>query len=213
VNRDADSASSELMINNIASSGVHTADIALRQNRAKKTEPAQDATVQAGKTRKSHPTHPHGHVPSGLARAAEKIASKIFSRADADASGTVTQQELSAVHSRHAQTLASSDLFKTTTETTNETTPETGTETTGAMSDAATNPAETTTDTSAQHGVTEAQLKEALTKFFYAKVGITYAPPAPPSSEQPDLTAPTNTLPPSDSISNEPSDQTFTAVA
>ena len=68
------------MITNIASTGVHAADIAtLRQNRARKTEPAQDTTVETGTTQKpAHPAHPHGHIPPGLARAAEKIASKIF---------------------------------------------------------------------------------------------------------------------------------------
>ena len=64
------------MINNVGSSGIHTADITLRQNRAKKTDPGQDATVETGKTQKpAHPAHPHGHIPPGLARAAEKIAS------------------------------------------------------------------------------------------------------------------------------------------
>lgn len=226
MNRDADPASTKLMINSIVSSGVHAADVAaLRQNRAKKTEPGQDTTVQTGKTEKSaHPAHPHGHVPPGLARAAERIASKIFSRADADASGTITQQELSAVHSRHARVLASSDLFKTTTQTTsneppvsqsppdtsNTITTETGIDT----SDTETNPAfETTTETPPQPGITEAQLKEALTKFFYAKVGVTYASPAPPSTGQPEPTAQTN-LPPSDPISSESaSNQTLPAVA
>ena len=90
------------MINSIASTGVHAADIAaLSQNRAKKAEPAQDTTVETAQAPKpAHPAHPKGHIPPGLARAAENIASKIFSRADADASGTVTQEELSAVHSR-----------------------------------------------------------------------------------------------------------------
>ena len=209
------------MISNIGSSGVHTTGItALRQNRAKKTEPAQGTTVETGKTQKPvHPAHPHGHIPPGLARAAEKIASKIFARADADANGIVTQQELSAVHSKHARTLASSDLFQTTTETPADAIAETATATTetAATSETPTGTtAETTTETPTPVGITEAQLKEALTKFFYAKVGVIYRPPAPPLTEQPDPTAPANTTIPSvvDSISDESAaNQTFTAVA
>jgi hypothetical protein len=224
------------MINNIASSGVHAADLAtLRPNRAKKTEPAQNAAVETGKTQKpAHPAHPHGHIPPGLARAAERIASKIFARADADANGTVTQQELSALHSKHARTLASSDLFQTTTpQTTSTETPtdattepapvttiETTAETTGATSEPATDPAtETATETPTQIGVTEAQLKEALTKFFYAKVGVTYTTPTSPVAsvtEPPAPTAPPTTTTPSvvDFISEESaSNPSFIAVA
>ena len=212
------------MINNIALSGVHTADIAaLRQNRAKKTEPAQDTTVETGETQKpAHPAQPQGHIPPGLARAAEKIASKIFSRADVDGDGIVTQQELSAVHSIHARTLASSDLFQTaTTETPTDaataTTSEIAADPTGATSDTATDTTtETTTETPTQVGITEVQLKEALTKFFYTKVGVAYTSPAPPTTAQPAPTSPADTTTPSvvDSISDETaSNRTFTAVA
>jgi hypothetical protein len=200
------------MINNAASSGVHLANIAaLRQNRAKKTEPSQDPAVETAKTqRAAHPAHPHGHIPPGLARAAEKIASKIFARADADASGTVTQQELSAVHSRHARTLASSDLFKgTTTQTPTDSAPATTIETEGETTEAP-------IETPAQVGITETQLKEALTKFFHAKVGATYTPPPPPTTEQPDPTAPADPTAPSivDSVPEESaSNQAFTMVA
>ena len=208
------------MIHNVASSGVHAADItALRQHRVKKTESVQDATIESGKTRKpSYPAHPHGHIPPGLARAAEKIASKIFARADADGNGTVTQQELSAVHSRHARTLASSDLFQTnSTETPTDATTETAVDTTSATSDAATDTTpEATTETSTQVGITEAQLKEALTKFFYAKVGVIYTPPAPPTSEQSDPTVPADTTTPPvvDPVTDESaSNPNFIAVA
>src|SRR6185369_11694236 len=94
------------MINSISSCGAHASDIAaLRQNRAAKA-PNSEGTTSA-----SSPPHHNGHTPPGLARAAERIASKIFERADADRSGTVTQEELSTVHSRHAKTLLSGDLF------------------------------------------------------------------------------------------------------
>ena len=186
------------MLNSIDSSGVHAANIQnLRQNRAKKTEAApQENTATTEKP--AHPAHPHGKVPPGLARAAEKIAAKIFERADADSSGTVTQEELSAVHSKHAQTLAASDLFKstpletptdiestdstTTTETTTEATTETTTET------------PTETETPSPVGVTADQLKEALTRYFYAKVGATYTPSTPPATEPPVTETPTDTV-------------------
>jgi hypothetical protein len=204
------------MIDNVAASGVHAANLsALRQNRAKKTAPAPDAVETAKAQKPAHPAHPHGHIPPGLARAADKIASKIFSRADTDASGTVTQQELSAVHSKHARNLAASDLFQAAqppADSSTETNTTTNVET-GATSDT---PAETTTETPAPAGVTEAQLKEALTKFFYAKVGITYAPPAPPATEAPDPTAPTDTTTPpvvDPTSEEEASNQNFTAVA
>jgi hypothetical protein len=148
----------KIMINNISSCGGHATDIAsLRQNRTTKT---QDAT-NTGKTGGDHRNNPQ--IPPGLGRAAERIASKMFARADADGSGTVTQEELSAVHSRQARALASSDLFQSST------TPE------GAA------------DTTTQAGVTEAQLKDALTTFFYAKVGATYTPSITPSTVQPDV--------------------------
>jgi hypothetical protein len=214
------------MITHITSTGVHTADVAaLGQNRAKKAETAQNTTIETGKMPKSaHPAHPKGHIPPGLARAAEKIASKIFSRADADASGTVTQEELSAVHSRHARTLASSDLFQRPTEVATSTAVEMPADSTEATTDTATGPANATvTDPTeppanapTQAGVTEAQLKAALAKFFYAKVGITWTPPAPPTAEETVSPAPANatTLSAADSISDESdSDRTFTAVA
>lgn len=214
------------MINNITSTRVHAADIAaLGQNRAKKAEPAQDTTVETGKTPKpAHPAHPKGHIPPGLARAAENIASKIFSRADADASGTVTQEELSAVHSRHARALASSDLFQGPTEVATSTaveipadSAEVTTDTaTDAANDAVTDPTELPTNAPTQAGVTEAQLKAALAKFFYAKVGITWTPPAPAAVEDPVPPAPADptTLPEADSIPDESdADQTFNAVA
>jgi hypothetical protein len=187
--------STKAMINNIRSTGVHAANIAASgQHRAKKAEPAQDTTVETGKTPKpAHPAHPKGHIPPGLARAAENIASKIFSRADADASGTVTQEELSAVHSRHARTLASSDLFQGLAEVAASTTVEISADPTGATSDSATDaasdavadPKEIPTNAPTQAGVTEAQLKAALAKFFYAKIGITWTPPAPAIAEEP----------------------------
>ena len=241
------------MINTIASTRDRAADIAaLRENRAKKTEPAKDTTVETGETPKpSHPAHPHGHVPPGLQRAAENIASKIFARADADASGTVTLQELSAVHSIHARTLASSDLFQTApaetpvavvTATTNEIAVDATAVTTDTATDATDVTVETTPETPVQVGITEAQLKEALTKSFYAKVGVTYASPAQPTIEpaeptepaelaelaelaepiepaevvEPAPTAPADTTTPSvvDSVPVEPdTTQGFTAVA
>lgn len=223
-----DRASTKDMINSIASNGSRAADIAaLWQNRAKKAEPAQDTTVETGKTSNpAHPAHPQGHIPPGLARAAENIAAKIFSRADTDASGTVTQEELSAVHSRHARTLASSDLFQGLTEVATSPTvevpagaTEAATDTTNdAVTDTVTDATEAPTDVPAQTGVTEAQLKAALAKFFYAKVGITWTPPAPPAVEEPEpvSTAPADptTLSETDSISSELAiDPTFTAVA
>jgi hypothetical protein len=241
------------MITNIASTGVPPADIAaLRQNRAKKTEPAQDTTVETGKTQKpAHPAHPKGHIPPGLERAAENIAAKIFARADVDGSGSVTKEELSAIHSRHARTLAASDLFQSAadaatsapvetpadseaiTDTGIDTVTETdstATDTTDAVADsttdtaigAATDTTEPTTQASTQIGLTEAQLKEALVKSFYAKVGVTWtrptpsAPPAPPEVEEPAPTTPDNTTttPVVDSISDDSdSTGTFTAVA
>ena len=214
------------MINHITSNGTRAADIvALGQNRAKKAEPAQDTTVETSKTSKpAHPTHPKGHIPPGLARAAENIASKIFSRADADASGTVTQEELSAVHSKHARVLAASDLFQVSTEVPTSTpveTPADSTETAtdavvDATSDTEIDATETPTNTPTPAGVTEAQLKAALAKFFYAKIGITWTPPAPSVVEEPVTPAPTSATTPSeaDPISDETnSDPTFTAVA
>lgn len=202
----------QAMSNTIASTRDRAADIAaLRESRAKKTEPVTDAAVETGESQKSaHPAQPNGHVPPGLARAAEKIASKIFARADADASGTVTLQELSAVHSMHARTIASSDLFQITpVETPIAVTPAATTEiaadpTAGAAdtaTDATDVTAETAPETPIQAGVTEAQLKEALTKFFYAKVGVTYATAAQPTvkpTEPIELTAPAELVEPAE---------------
>ena len=210
------------MIHQIASSGVHAADIgAFRKNRAKKTETAQDTVVETAKAQKpAHPVRPHGHIPPGLARASEKIASRIFARADADGNGTVTRNELSAVHSKHARTLASSDLFQATvTEKPADITAETalpGTASEPPTDETTGTTAETTTQAPAEGGVTEAQLKEALTKFFYAKIGITYTPPSRPITEQPNPAEPVDTTTPSvvDPISDESSSsQTFVAVA
>jgi hypothetical protein len=77
---------------------------------------------------------------------------------------------------------------------------------------------ETTTETSTQVGITEAQLKEALTKFFYAKVGVTYTPPTESTSELVEEPAPTTSTeigaPSVDSSSGgADSGETFTAVA
>jgi hypothetical protein len=149
------------MINNIASCGVHAAEVtALRQNRSKKTAASEDTTVPTAETPK--------HVPPGLARAAEKIGAKLFARADADGNGSVTQEELSAVHSKHAQTLAASDLFQSTT-----------TETASADT------AESAEPTATATGVTAEQLTEALKKNFYAKVGVIYETPTAPATEEP----------------------------
>jgi hypothetical protein len=149
------------MINNIASCGVHAAEVAaLRQNRSKKTAASEDTTVPTAEKPK--------HVPPGLARAAEKIGAKMFARADADGNGSVTQEELSAVHSKHAQTLAASDLFQATT-----------TETASTETD------ENVEPTAAVTGVTSEQLTEALKKYLYAKVGVIYETPTPPATEQP----------------------------
>ena len=149
------------MINNIASCGVHAADIAaIRQNCSKKASATEETTTREKPK----------HVPPGLARAAEKIAAKTFARADADGNGSVTQEELSAIHSKHAQTLAASELFQSTTTTT---------ETASTESEVA---PETTTTTS---GISVEQFTEALKKYFYAKVGVTYETPAPPTTEQP----------------------------
>jgi hypothetical protein len=211
------------MINNVASTRLSAQDIAdLRESRAKKTEPAKDTAVETGEAQKpSHPAQPHGHVPPGLQRAAEKIASKIFARADADASGTVTLQELSLVHSKHARTLAASELFQTTTveaaaDSATAATIETGTDATaGTTEPAAEVPAETTPETPIQAGITEAQLKEALTKSFYAKVGVIYAAPVQPAIEPaPNAPADTTTPTEADSVPDETaSDQGFAAVA
>jgi hypothetical protein len=211
------------MINTVASTRVNAADIAaLRENRAKKTEPAKDTTGNTGETQKaSHPAHPNGHVPPGLQRAAEKIASKIFERADANASGTVTLEELSSVHSVHARRLASSDLFQAATiETppaiaTAATSELAGDPTADATETATDATVETTPETPIQSGVTEAQFKEALTKSFYAKIGVTYASPPPPTIE-PAPTAPSSTTAPSvvDSTPDESnSSQSFAALA
>ena len=214
------------MINHITSNGVRAADIAaLTQNRAKKAEPAQDTAVEAVKTAKpAHPVHPKGHTPPGLARAAENIASKIFSRADADDSGTVTQEELSAVHSKHARVLASSDLFQAATEVAPSTPVEIPAESTEVATGSATDSAgdkvtgstETPANAPIQAGVTEAQLKAALAKFFYAKVGVTWTPPAPATVEEPPSPEPASPAMPveADPISDETnSDPAFTAVA
>jgi hypothetical protein len=214
------------MINNVTSNAVRAADIAtLSQNRAKKTEPAQDTTVETSNTSKpAHPVHPKGHIPPGLARAADNIASKIFSRADADASGTVTQEELSAVHSKHARVLASSDLFQASAEVATNNPVEVSADSTGPATDAAvdatsdtvTDSTETPPNTPIQTGVTEAQLKAALAKFFYAKVGVTWTPPAPSVAEVPVPPAPASAPTPSETepISDETnSDPAFTAVA
>ena len=195
------------MISNIRPNGGQAVDFAaVRQSRAKKTDAAPENSVENAKADKpEHRAHPHGHVPPGLARAAEKIASKIFSRADADGSGTVTQEELSAVHSKHARMLSSSDLFsKTSTEApgseTTGTETNVGTETvdstTGVTTDGSGEAGESGTETPTEVGVTQEQLKETLTKFFYAKVGVTYAPPAPPA---PTTTEPTDSGAPSES--------------
>ena len=65
-------------------------------------------------------------------------------------------------------------------------------------------------------GITEAQLKEALTKFFYAKVGVTYTPPVPPSTEQSAPTPPQETTTPTvvdSTLGESASNLAFTAVA
>jgi hypothetical protein len=168
------------MINNIASCGVHAADVAaLRQNRAKKS-PAAEETTLSGK-----PTH----VPPGLAKAAEKIAAKTFERADADGNGSVTQEELSAVHSKHAQTLAASDLFQSTTTETASTEGEESPETTTTAS-----------------GISAEQFTEALKKYFYAKVGVIYETRVAPATEQPVPDTSTEVVP-------DPEPETLSAVA
>ena len=87
-------------------------------------------------------------------------------------------------------------------------------DTTGATADPATDTTtETTTETPTQVGITEAQLKEALNKSFYAKVGVTYTSLAPPAT---DPTTPANATTPFvvESISDESaSNRTFTAAA
>jgi len=199
------------MINSIALNGFPSANIAaVRQNRPKQTDPAQDASPRTDKTQKpAHPPQPHGHIPPGLARAAEKIASKIFSRADANADGTVTQQELSALHSRHARALASSDLFQTTTA---EKSSDNASPITNTTSDAISG---STTETPTGTGVSESQLKEALTELFSARIGVTYTPPQPSPSDPSTPTEPGDTTTSSvNSIPGESgSDQPFTAVA
>ncbi len=219
-------ASTTAMINHTTSIGVRAADIAaLSQNRSKKAEPAPDTTVETGPTSKSaHPVHARGHTPPGLARAADNIASKIFSRADADASGTVTQQELSAVHSKHARILAASDLFSppadaVTSSADDLTAASTAisTETSAkAETDPLTDPALLPTVAPTPAGVTKDQLQVALAKFFYAKVGSTWTPPVTPAAEEPAVVAPVDptTLPEVDVVVF-PSDstQTLNAVA
>jgi hypothetical protein len=98
------------MINHIASCGSRSADIAaLRQNRAKKTdatpEGSSDATVQKGKA------HQHQHVPPGLARAAENIASNALKKIDADTSGDISKEELSSALSKRADRVKADELF------------------------------------------------------------------------------------------------------
>jgi len=149
------------MINSISSCGTRAANIAsLRQNRSAKGANAEVTTSAA-----ASPAHHRSHIPPGLARAAERIASNSFKRSDTNVSGTVTKEELSAIHSRHAKAIISSDLFG-----------------------AGTSAPEGTADTPTQGGLTEAQLKDALTKFFYAKVGVTYPPATTPAPQQTDPT-------------------------
>jgi hypothetical protein len=218
-------ASTTAMINHTTTIGVRAADIAaLSQNRSKKAEPAPDTTVQTGQTSKpAHPSHPKGHIPPGLARAAESIASRIFSRADADASGTVTQEELSAVHSKHARILAVSDLFPAPTEAVTSSVDDFPDESTATSTDKSgetennrvTDPTVPSVGPTPA-GVTEEQLQVALAKFFYAKVGSTWAPPAAPAVEATDSAAPADysTLPEFDPVAPESdANRTFTAVA
>jgi len=183
------------MINSISSGGVHAADF----QKSRETRAKNESAV----AEKSHPAHPHGKVPPGLARAAERISAKIFSRADADANGTVTEEELGAIHSKHARTLASSDLFQST-----PTEPPTETEPT----DSTTTPEPATeTETASASGITPDQLKEALTRYFYAKVGAVYTPPAP-APPAPTETETSNSMP--GSISEElPTEPTLSVLA
>ena len=206
------------MINSITSSGPRAANIVLGQNCAKKAEPAQVASVETTGTGKpAQAANRRGHVPPGLARAAENIAAKIFSRADADGNGMVTQEELGAVHSRHARMLAASDVFQAPTELATTSAVETPSESTdpvvegAGVESVATQPA-TTAPT--QPGVTEAQLKAALAKYFYAKVGVAWTPPAPPAAQ------PTSTTPASPAVTEDETapetpvaDPAFSAVA
>jgi hypothetical protein len=181
----------QAMINSIGSPRSHLAEFgALQNQRTKRAVPAEETTAEPVESPKAaHPTHPQGHIPPGLARAAEKIASKVFARADADESGTVTLQELSALHSKHARTLASSELFRSSTAGTPPNVVsvpplEPEADITEAPSDTGAEvPVDSVPTNSPEIGLTEAQVKEALTQFFYAKVGITYRSPAEPSSE------------------------------
>jgi hypothetical protein len=211
------------MINHIASHRDHAADVAaMREMRSKKTESAHAAaseTLEASTT--DRPAHPEGHVPPGLERAAENIASKIFARADADASGTVTLEELGVLHSRHARTLASSDLFQKATvespadvgtDTTNETAASAGAGDTGTAADTTT---EIPPGPPIEVGVTEAQLTDALTKSFYARVGVIYSSPTRPAAElTPEPPADSATPSVVDLVTDESgSTRTFRAVA
>jgi hypothetical protein len=204
------------MIDRIGFKGVHAEPkAALRQQRAQETERAQESSAKTGKV-PGHSAHSQGQVPPGLARAAEKIASKIFARADTDANGTVTREELSSVHSRHARILASSDLFEAPAAgIASDGTTDSTAEGAGGKTELAAGSTTETTPAPAASAVSEAQLKEALTKFFYAKVGVTYTPP-PTSSQQPEASEPISTTAPGDvtPILDEPnSEQTFTAAA
>src|SRR5262245_51618277 len=98
------------MINHLAPRGVHAADIALtRRSCGKKADTTAPAT---NGTETVAPKHKHEHRPPGLARAAENIGSKIFKNADADSSGGISQEELTAAISKHQGRINSEDLFK-----------------------------------------------------------------------------------------------------
>jgi hypothetical protein len=148
----------------------------------------------------------------------------MFARADADASGTVTQEELSALHSKHARVLAASELFQAATEVAPSAPVDASAESTEPATNATVDAANATlteaTETPAVEpapaGVTEAQLKAALAKFFYAKVGITWTPPAPSAVEEPVAPIPAIPTTPSEveAVAEETnSDPGFTAVA
>jgi hypothetical protein len=171
------------MINHVVSSGVRAADVAaLRQNHAKKThaESSTDASAKKGRA------HQHQHIPPGLARAAENIASKILKTTDADASGDISKEELSSVLSKRADRVNSDDLFTAF-----------DTDTSGSIS---------------QTELQDALKKYFYSKVGVTYEPP--APPVPPATEEPDTTTPpTETTGEGTGAEPTPEVESFTAVA
>jgi hypothetical protein len=175
------------MINNIASRGVHAADIALSRRHCDKkadtTQPATDGTEAAA------PKHKHDHRPPGLARAAENIGSKLFKDADADSSGGISKEELSAAISKHESRISADDLFK-----------ELDTDTDGSVG---------------QTELTDALKKYFYAKVdvAYQPVVPPVADPANTVGDTISATAPSTATDSADTTASTPANSTFSAVA